>query len=127
MEGISLKEKARKRYDDRIQSEFEILAGDVKVGAATCTEFVSVREDDEGMEIEAIAEGALIERLFIKKAHRGKGHGAGAILSLKELFGFIVLAAENADCARLYRRMGDDISDSAEWGELGQGFGVFKI
>lgn len=66
------------------------------------------------------------ERIDIDDQHRGQGYGTATFEALRELFGSVVVAPDNADAQRLYSRLGCEWDgDDADY--IDQGYGVYEI
>lgn len=91
----------------------EIYADGEKVGSVT------VQTWSDG--------SALIERLDVDEGKRGNGIGTATINALVEELGSCYIVPDNADAARLYDRLGREVSAASDWSYLDQGYGVFEI
>lgn len=86
-----------------------------------------VQELDDG--------AAYLERIDVDEGFRGQGIGSAAIREIAEDFDSLFMAADNADAARLYDRLGekvvgDDVDGAAPLEclyYLDQGFGVWEV
>lgn len=86
--------------------------------------------------VETVADGiAYLERLDVEDGFRGQGLGTAAIREIAAQYDTLYIAADNADAARLYARLGEE-ADWAKANRLGlgewldaadQGFGVVEI
>ena len=118
---MELIEKNSKTYfedwGEDVETYYEIVVDGVEIGSAIVKEF-----GEDGT--------ALLERLDIDEDFRCKGFGTAAIEMIKEnrsdKDGALYCAAENARCARLYARIGCEVTCDP-WVELGVGFGVFCL
>lgn len=90
-----------------------ILADGVAVGSVT------VKAWDDG--------AALIERIDVDEAWRGRGIGTAAIEAIAAEHGATYIAADNPRAAALYARLGQDVTGDELWGHLDGGFGVYRV
>jgi len=97
---------------DGAWENFEIYADDKCVGEVT------VKTWDDG--------SALIERIDIEEAFRGRGIGTEAIRMISDDHDRTYIVPDNADAQRLYERIGRETSDDV-WMSLDQGFGVYSV
>lgn len=70
---------------------------------------------------------ALIERLDIDDEQQCKGYGTGTIRMISDAHDTTYIVPDSERSARLYERLGRDVSDDALWGALDQGFGVYRV
>ena len=71
--------------------------------------------------------GAYCERIDIKDEHQNKGHGTAALNLLSDMYNGVMVAPDNKDSARLFERIGNDVSDSNSAYYYDQGYGVYSI
>lgn len=107
-----MQETSREQYSE-LNVFYSMTVDGQEVGEATVIEY----EDGS----------VLIERIDIEEDFRNAGHGTWFINQLSRKYGDVYLAAENEDCARLYDRLGTDVTSDDVWGYLDQGFGVYRV
>jgi GNAT superfamily N-acetyltransferase len=110
-------------------------------------EFKEKRYEEDGYTnilIEAVVDGevvgnasiivsndeAYIERLDVNEEHQSKGYGTQIIKHIAGLYDYTYAAPDNAECKRLFERIGCEMS-SQKYDEVGayvdQGFGVYEL
>ena len=101
-------ETARTSEDSYDYIAYDITADGVTVGTAA---------------VMADARTAYCERIDIDPEFRNRGHGTAALRDLSDLHSGLIIAPDNPDAARLYRRIGTVSTESI----YDQGYGVYEI
>lgn len=106
------------------------FGGDIEdsEGAWESREILHNGERVGSVTVQTWADGsALIERIDVDEEKRGQGIGTATINAMVEEFGSCYIVPDNADAARLYARLGREVSAAGDWTYLDQGYGVFKV
>ena len=70
---------------------------------------------------------AYCELLYIEPEMRGQGLGTEMLLWMAARYGSIILAPDNQDAQRLYKRLGREAYGREAYYYIDQGFGVYEI
>ena len=98
--------------EDADESVYALYLDDVDIGAARV-----VTSD----------EGSYLERIDINEDYQGKGYGAEFLYFLSREHDDIVIAPDNERAARLYARIGSEVSSFSDDYIYNQGFGVYIL
>lgn len=106
---VSLNKTSESPFDYGTQEFIDIASDGVVVGRMTVLRY-------ESGEVH-------IDRIDVDDAYQGRGFGTAALESFRGAY----IVPDNADAARLYARLGSEVSPASEWSALDQGFGVYQI
>ena len=106
---IDLITTSKSPFDYGTQEFIDIMSDGVAVGRMTVLRY-------ENGEVH-------IDRIDIDDEFQGRGFGTAAL----EAFPGAYIVADNARAARLYARLGCEVSPVSDWATLDEGFGVYQL